>query len=121
MNIIGKCVQQVGKAYSLCRGIDRQLQVDKVLDTDKLFPPSEVAKWSLFEVDAERLTAKNYDGITVTRDHMYEINWEAKEKSRKTFGLVKWNFVNVIVVGSNICGMDIASWKEVEGDKPSTD
>ena len=52
---------------------------------------------------------------------MHEINLEAEEKSRKTFGLVKFNLVNVIAVGSNICGMDLLSWKEVEGDKPSTD
>ena len=44
MNVIGKCVYQIFKAHSLCRGIDRQLQVYKVLDTDKLVPPLEVAK-----------------------------------------------------------------------------
>ena len=74
MNIIGNCVHQVGKAYSLRREIDRQLKVDKVLDRDTLFPPSEVAKRNLFEVDAERLTANNFDGISVTRDYMYKIN-----------------------------------------------
>ena len=74
MNIIGNCIHQIGKAYSLCRGIDRQLQVDKVIDTDKLVPPSEVAKQNLFEVDTERLTEKKFYGIAVTGDHMYEIN-----------------------------------------------
>ena len=74
MHIIGKCIHQVGKAYSICRVIDRQIKVDKVLDMDKLVPPLEVTKRNLSEVDAERLTAKNFGGIAATRDHIYEIN-----------------------------------------------
>ena len=47
--------------------------MDKVLDTDKLVTSLEVTKRNLFEVDAERLILNKFDGIAVTRDHMYEI------------------------------------------------
>ena len=52
--------------------------MDKVLDTDKLVPTLEGAKRNLFEIDAERLAAKNFGGIVATRDHMYVINQRAK-------------------------------------------
>ena len=68
-------------------------------------------KQNLFEVEAERLTLKNFDGIAVTRDHMYEINREAKEKSRKKIGIVKCKIANVIAVASKICGIDLSRRK----------
>ena len=52
--------------------------MDKFLDTDKLVPPLEVVKRNLFEVEAESITANKFDGISVTRDRMYEIDLEAK-------------------------------------------
>ena len=85
--------------------------MDKVLDTDKLVPPSVVAKQNLFEIDAERLKANKSYGIAVTRDHMYEINQEAKEKRKKTFGMGKYKLANVIEVASKIRGMDLANRK----------
>ena len=70
--------------------------MDKVLDTDKLVPLLEVAKQNLFEVDAERPRAKNFDGITVKRDHMHEIKQESKEKRRKAFGPGSYKPANVV-------------------------
>ena len=95
--------------------------MDKVLDTDKLVTSLEVTKRNLFEVDAERLILNKFDGIAVTRDHMYEIIQYSKDKRRKTFDLGKFKPANVTAVASNICGIYLAIRKEVEGDKPYTD
>ena len=98
MSVYGSCGHRMGFDYSLSRGVQRKLQVTRMLIVDRMKSASDIAQTNLDELDKERYVSNNTDGIVARRSQMYEINREANNEIKNKFGPGKGKLSNVCTV-----------------------